>query len=202
MGEAIGTWIAFILLITALILSIIYAIYRLLPYVLPQYFAPSPISLPTSSKLRGGDLRTSRLQSNSLRGGALPSWGNSLKPDYNLKFRITAWSWGGMAQYTKLLKSEDAHWRVKEQVKNHPDGWKSIEIGIIPGWNCPEAKERERVAREEAKKNIPAAREESPPRRGRFWSSLAAGLIRTAVPKPRTVDENGSRDISPNRYVA
>lgn len=202
MGESIGTWAAFILLLIALILSLIYAIYRLLPSVLPKYFATTPISLPTSSKLHAGELRTNRFHSNSLRGGALPSWTNSLKPDYNVKFRITAWSWGGMAQYTKLLKSEDAHWRVKEQVKNHPDGWKSIEIGIIPGWNCPEARERERAEKKEAERNMLAAREEGAPRQGRFWSVLATGLVGIGAPEPGTVVGNGPRNVSPNRYVA
>ena len=199
MGEAIGTWTAFILLLAALILPLMYAIYRVLPYSWTKYFAPTPISLPTSSKLRGGDLRSNNLRSVSLRGGALPSWTERLKPDYSLKVRITAWSWGGMAQYTKLLKSEDAHWRVKEQVKKHPDGWKSIEIPVIEGWNCAEARERERVQREELARNQPEGREEGAPRKGRFWGALVAGLMGTAAPAPGVVEGNGPRDVSPNR---
>lgn len=198
MGETIGTWIAFILPIGAMILSLLYVVYRILLYALPQYF-PTPISLPSSSKLRGGDLRSNNLRSLSLRGGTLPSWTNFLKPDYNLKFRITAWSWGGMAQYTKLLKSEEAHWRVKEQVKNHPDKWQSIEIPVIPGWNCPEARERERAQREEEARNQPEDREEGVPRRGRFWGALMAGLIGNLEPDTGTLVENGPRDVSPTR---
>ena len=111
----------------------------------------------------------------------------------------------GMAQYTKLLKSEDAHWRVKEQVKNHPDGWKSVEIPVIEGWNCAEARERERVQREELARNQPEEREESAPRRGRFWGPLVAGVMgtattaTTATTAPGVVEENGPRDVSPNR---
>lgn len=197
MGESIGTWTAIILLLAALTLSLLYAIYRVLPYAFPKYFAPTPISLPSSSKLRGGDLRSSGLRSVVMRGDALPSSTDRFKPDYSLKVRITAWSWGGMAQYTKLLKSEDAHWRVKEQVEN--DGWKSIEIPVIPGWNCPEARERERVQRDGLARNQPEGREESAPRRGRFWGSLRAGLMGTAAPAPEAVVENGARDVSPNR---
>lgn len=199
MGESIGTWTAFILLLAALTLSLLYAIYRVLPYALPKYFAPTPVSLPSSSKLRGGDLRSSGLRCVTLRGGTLPSWTDRFKPDYSLKVRITAWSWGGMAQYTKLLKSEDAHWRVKEQVTNHPDGWKSIEIPVIPGWNCSEARERERIQREELARNQPEEREESAPRRGKFWGGLMAGLMGTVAPAPEAVVENGPRDVSPNR---
>ena len=154
---------------------------------------------PSSSKLRGGDLRSNNLRNLSIRGGILPSWNNSRKPDYNLKFRITAWSWGGIAQYTKLLKSEEAHWRVKEQVKNHPDKWQSIEIPLIPGWNCPEARERERVQREEEARDLPGPREEGAPRRGRFWGALMAGLMGTAKPETGTAVENGPRNISPTR---
>lgn len=199
MGEAIGTWTVFILLIVAMILSLLYVLYRILLYALPQYFAPTLVALPSSSKLRGGELRSDNLSNLSLRGGTLPSWTNSLKSDYNLKFRLTAWSWGGMAQYTKLLKSEEAHWRVKEQVKNHPDKWQSIDIPVIPGWNCPEAREREKVQREEEARNQPEEREEGAPRRGRFWGALMAGLMRTAEPETGTLVENGLRDVSPTR---
>lgn len=48
-----------------------------------------------------------------------------------------------MERYRDIQRAEEEDRRFKEKVAR--DGWGSVEIPCIRGWNCGEARERERM---------------------------------------------------------